>query len=212
MATDTNIRPLNGDSHMEDDGDPPQLPIIVPNSITSVPTSEPLKKSGNDQVAITSEPLNGEIPAVVSITRVPAKAKMPEVVSGGGLKVRTDLGAPPGRPGPPPLLRVSGGQAPRPALPPMPRLKLGGQRTTAPAQMRFQAPIRVPQTPLNGMISMVQTSQAQGLLTQKPVDTRPISTNSLTLRYVHIINFLTILTIKLTQKFTKNLSTHSFLF
>ena len=72
-----------------------------------------------------------DIPAVVSITRVPARPAAPA----GGIKVRTDLGAvpastaapQPGRAGPPPLLRV-GSPAPRPALPPMPRLKLGGAR------------------------------------------------------------------------------------
>ena len=148
-----------------DDADPPQLPIIVPNSVTSA------------QQPVTSEPLNnGEIPAVVSITRVPAKPKLPSDApqpTTGGLKVRTDLGAP--RPGPPPLLRVSGGQPSRPALPPMPRLKLGGQRTTAPVGMRFQPPIQAPANPMNGLMSLLKPSQPS-------TNPMPIITNSMSLR------------------------------
>ena len=117
MATHSSPRLDNGakPSQEEEAGcDPPQLPVIVPNSV-----------QGN--VSSSSDPLDGEVPAVVSITRVPAKPKQPEGPPVGGLKVRTDLSAP--KPGPPPLLRVTGGGAPtRPALPPMPRLKLGGQR------------------------------------------------------------------------------------
>merc|ERR550539_2092331 len=114
--------------------DPPQLPVIVPNSVHGNVTTS------------SSDPLDGEVPAVVSITRVPAKPKLPEgppVV--GGLKVRTDLSAP--KPGPPPLLRVTGGVPTRPALPPMPRLKLGGQRFPA------------SNNSVNGMMNMMNKAQ-----------------------------------------------------
>ena len=164
------MRPQNGISsvaHMEDDGDPPQLPIIVPGAV------------------IASEPPSseiGEIPAVVSITRVPAKSKALEAGSGGGLKVRTDLGAPPTKPGPPPLLRVSGGMPTKSALPPMPKLKLGGQRTTGPVGMRFAPPIQIPAKPLNGMMSVAKSPQTMGQLSQPKVGAMPIITNSMSLR------------------------------
>ena len=164
-------QPRNGDhrdsEHMEDDGDPPQIPIMVPTS-------------GGHLGPGTGETME-EIPAVVSITRVPAKPKQQEVPQGGGLKVRTDLGAPP-RPGPPPLLRVAGGQPQRPALPPMPRLKLGGQRAPSPGT-RFQQPtnIRIPGT--NGMMSMVKAQQNHGLVKPQQVPGgMPIITNSMSLR------------------------------
>ena len=125
---------------------------------------------------------------LVSITRVPAKLKQQEVPQGGGLKVRTDLGAPSPRPGPPPLLRVAGGQPQRPALPPMPRLKLGGQR--APTQgLRFQQPpnIRIPGT--NGMMTMIKTQQSPGIVKPQQVPGgMPIITNSMSLRYVTLIS------------------------
>ena len=151
---------------MADDGDPPQLPVMVPTS-------------GGHLGPVTGETME-EIPAVVSITRVPAKPKQQEVPpgGGGGLKVRTDLGAP--RPGPPPLLRVAGGQPQRPALPPMPRLKLGGQR---PQGTRFQQPsnIRIPGT--NGMMSLIKTQQNHGPVRPQQVPGgMPIITNSMSLR------------------------------
>lgn len=121
--------------------DPPQLPVIVPNSVQgNVSTS-------TSSTTSTSDPLDGEVPAVVSITRVPAKPKQPEgpPVVVGGLKVRTDLSAP--KPGPPPLLRVTGGAPTRPALPPMPRLKLGGQRFPA------------SNNTMNGMMNMMNKAQ-----------------------------------------------------
>ena len=75
-------QPRNGDhrdsEHLVDDGDPPQIPIMVPTS-------------GGQLGPSTGEAME-EIPAVVSITRVPAKPKQQEVPPGGGLKVRTDLG------------------------------------------------------------------------------------------------------------------------
>ena len=171
-------QPRNGDfrdnEHLEDDEDPPQIPIMVP-------------ASGGQLVPGSGEPLE-EIPAVVSITRVPAKLKQQEVPQGGGLKVRTDLGAPSPRPGPPPLLRVAGGQPQRPALPPMPRLKLGGQR--APTQgLRFQQPpnIRIPGT--NGMMTMIKTQQSPGIVKPQQVPGgMPIITNSMSLRYVTLIS------------------------
>ena len=161
--TSTSSQPLTGGEvpgrHSDDDGDPPQLPIIVPNSV---------------QGSVDSEPLNGEIPAVVSITRVPAKPKQEEVPQTGGLKVRTDLGAP--KPGPPPLLRVAGGQPARPALPPMPKLKLGGQRAAVPAAgMRFQPSVQqVSKSPMNGIMNMMRPSQKSSPM--------PIITNSMSLR------------------------------
>ena len=118
MATHCSPRLDNGAQPTQEEEagcDPPQLPVIVPNSV-----------QGNVSSSSSSDPLDGEVPAVVSITRVPAKPKQPEGPPVGGLKVRTDLSAP--KPGPPPLLRVTGGAPTRPALPPMPRLKLGGQR------------------------------------------------------------------------------------
>merc|ERR1719402_1873973 len=78
-------------------------------------------------MASVGKSVNGEIPAVVSITRVPARPPQPGL---GGLKVRTDLAS--ARAGPPPLLRVGG--PPRPSLPPMPRLRLGGARGSGPAR------------------------------------------------------------------------------
>ena len=161
-------QPRNGVSeHLEDDGDPPQIPIMVPNT------------SGGHGPG-SGESME-EIPAVVSITRVPAKPKQQEVPSVGGLKVRTDLGALP-RPGPPPLLRVAGGQPQRPALPPMPRLKLGGQRPSSQGT-RFQqsANIRIPGT--NGMVSLVKAQQNQGLVKPQQVPGgMPIITNAMSLR------------------------------
>ena len=154
---------VTGELHMEDDGDPPQLPVIVPNSV-----------QGN---VVTSEPMNGDIPAVVSITRVPAKAKQQEVHSGGGLKVRTDLGVPPPKPGPPPLLRVAGGPGARPALPPMPKLKLGGQRSSGPVGLRFQPPMKVQGPRINGMLNMAKPPQ-----TASSGGSMPIITNSMSLR------------------------------
>ena len=115
--------------------DPPQLPVIVPNSVQGNVSSS----------SSSSDPLDGEVPAVVSITRVPAKPKQPEGPPVGGLKVRTDLSAP--KPGPPPLLRVTGGAPTRPALPPMPRLKLGGQRFPA------------SNNTVNGMMNMMNKAQ-----------------------------------------------------
>ena len=163
-------QPRNGDhrdsEHLVDDGDPPQIPIMVPTS-------------GGQLGPSTGEAME-EIPAVVSITRVPAKPKQQEVPPGGGLKVRTDLGAP--RAGPPPLLRVAGGQPQRPALPPMPRLKLGGQRPP-PQGTRFQQPsnIRIPGT--NGMMSLIKTQQNHGLVRpQQGPGGMPIITNSMSLR------------------------------
>ena len=162
-------QPRNGDhrvsEHLEDDGDPPQIPIMVPTS------------GGHGQG--TGESME-EIPAVVSITRVPAKPKQQEVPSLGGLKVRTDLGAPP-RPGPPPLLRVAGGQPQRPALPPMPRLKLGGQRPSQGTRFQQSANIRIPGT--NGMMSFVKAQQNQGLVKPQQVPGgMPIITNAMSLR------------------------------
>ena len=180
MAAQTSpLHPLTGgdrgDLTVEDDGDPPQLPVMVP----SVATVTSMASTGQTSANVTSS----EIPAVVSITRVPAKPKQQEVPSGGGLKVRTDLGAPTQKPGPPPLLRVAGGPSPRPSLPPMPKLKLGGQRTTGPSNLRFQPPIQVPANPLNGVM-INKTHQSQGNVTsqQTKVGAMPIITNSMSLR------------------------------
>ena len=129
-----------------DDDDPPQLPVIVPNSVHG---------------GVQSDALNGEIPAVVSITRVPARPKAPEVQQ--GIKVRTDLGAP--KQGPPPLLRVAGPS--RPSLPPMPRLKLGGQRGAGPTGPRFPQHQQSQQNPLNGMLNMMRNNMqatSQGMM------------------------------------------------
>jgi len=109
------------------EGEIPQLPVIVPGTV-----------QGNIGTTIDlDDETNGEIPAVVSITRVPARAKPVEEMKSPppGIKVRTDLGPSP-RTGPPPLLRVAG-PPPRPSLPPMPKLKLGGQRAPQP---RFHSP------------------------------------------------------------------------
>ena len=137
MATDCSPRLLDPGatpSQEEEAGsDPPQLPVILPNSVQGNVSSS------------TSDPLDGEVPAVVSITRVPAKPKQPEGPPVGGLKVRTDLSAP--KPGPPPLLRVTGGAPTRPALPPMPRLKLGGQRFPPSSHT------------MNGMMNMMNKAQ-----------------------------------------------------
>ena len=143
MATHSSPRLENGgEARPEEDAgcDPPQLPVIVPNSV-----------QGN---VSPSDPLDGEVPAVVSITRVPAKPKQPEGPPVGGLKVRTDLSAP--KPGPPPLLRVTGGATARPALPPMPRLKLGGQRAPAPPGQRFPSSNH---HQVNGMMNMLSKAQ-----------------------------------------------------
>ena len=182
MAAQTSpLPPLSGGDRgeltLEDDGDPPQLPVMVP----SVATVTSMASTGQTSANVTSS----EIPAVVSITRVPAKPKQQEVPSGGGLKVRTDLGAPTQKPGPPPLLRVAGGPSPRPSLPPMPKLKLGGQRTTGPSNLRFQPPIQVPANPLNGvMINKTHQHQSPGNATsqQAKVGAMPIITNSMSLR------------------------------
>ena len=146
MATHSSPHRENGGeaSPEEEAGsDPPQLPVIVPNSV-----------QGN---VTTTDPLDGEVPAVVSITRVPAKPKQPEGPPVGGLKVRTDLSAP--KPGPPPLLRVTGGLTARPALPPMPRLKLGGQRAPAPPGQRFPGSSNHHHHPVNGMMNMLSKAQ-----------------------------------------------------
>ena len=145
---------------MAEDSDPPQLPVIVQGSVTP------------------SEPLDGEVPAMVSITRVPAKPKQPEAPTVGGLKVRTDLSAP--KPGPPPLLRVTGGAgSPRPALPPMPKLKLGGQRAPAQSGPRFPGT-----SPVNGMMNMMKAASSPGMLTipQPAVGSLPSISNTLSLR------------------------------
>ena len=160
MASQPSLGPVwteDSGPHIEQDSDPPQFPVIVPSSV-----------EGN---VSPSDPLAGEVPAVVSITRVPAKAKLPEAPPLGGLKVRTDL-----KPGPPPLLRVAGGPgSPRPALPPMPRLKLGGQRGGGQAGPRF---------PVNGMMNMMkgqQQSASPGLL-NIPQPAMPSISSSLSLR------------------------------
>ena len=134
--------------HQENGGEDsqPHLPVIVPNSVQGNVTPS------------TSDPLDGEVPAVVSITRVPAKPKQPEGPPVGGLKVRTDLGVP--KPGPPPLLRVTGGTNTRPALPPMPRLKLGGQRTPGPPGQRFPGSNHHHHHhQVNGMMNMLNKAQ-----------------------------------------------------
>ena len=154
--------------HQENGGEDsqPHLPVIVPNSVQGNVTPS------------TSDPLDGEVPAVVSITRVPAKPKQPEGPPVGGLKVRTDLSAP--KPGPPPLLRVTGGAgSPRPALPPMPKLKLGGQRTPAQSGPRFPG-----SSPVNGMMNMMKAASSPGMLTipQPAVGSLPSISNTLSLR------------------------------
>ena len=164
MATEHSLGPSRppdtGGHHTIEDSDPPQLPVIVQGSVTP------------------SEPLDGEVPAMVSITRVPAKPKQPEAPAVGGLKVRTDLSAP--KPGPPPLLRVTGGAgSPRPALPPMPKLKLGGQRTPAQSGPRFPG-----SSPVNGMMNMMKAASSPGMLTipQPAVGSLPSISNTLSLR------------------------------
>ena len=170
MATEPSLGPPqppeNGahhGAHSEEDSDPPQLPVIVPASVAS---------------ETISDPLDGEVPAVVSITRVPAKPKQPEAPPVGGLKVRTDLSAP--KPGPPPLLRVAGGitPPPRPSLPPMPKLKLGGQRVSQ------NGPRFSPSSAVNGMMKMMKAASSPGMLNtqQTGMGAMPGIHNSLSLR------------------------------
>ena len=132
----TSLQP--GMEEEEEDGEIPQLPVIVPGTVQGSMATSPGPEDSP----------NGEIPAVVSITRVPARSKPVEEVKilGPGIKVRTDLGPAP-RTGPPPLLRVAS-PASRPSLPPMPRLKLGGQRAPAP---RFTSQHSNGMMPLIGM-------------------------------------------------------------
>jgi len=104
----------------------------------NVPSPVVITSMAQGAMATSGKMSNGEIPAEMSITRVPAKSPVQ-----GGIKVRTDLGSLRAA-GPPPLLRVGG--PPRPSLPPMPRLRLGGMRGTGPSRQQ--------QSPLAGMMNM----------------------------------------------------------